>query len=281
MKQLFVLILVAFSLKALSQSKPSWELIVNISGISNSSPQDKPWQPMPGSGGTAYLLDSSGNRVSLPPNIYSAYQQTTNTVQYKSKLTAGISFGGRLNYPLNKNFDVSIGGTISFMNLTRTSGNSFANSFYLATGLTPRDSLFGTTGTGTPVFIGTSSSYLSALNNQVETFSFTNFNVPVSLCYKKAKWRFEAGIVPSFIISSSKKKTTQPSDPEISFTETQTPFENNQKTTVGLSICPNYQITKSIGLGIEYVHGLTTLIDADNTRRLLSRNINLKSLYKL
>jgi hypothetical protein len=281
MKRLLFFILLITSGSVSGQNKLSWELITEISGIMNSSPKNKPFQipSSPGGGtGVGYLLDTAGMPVYLSSNAYIAYMERANTIQYKSKLTAGATIGGRLNYPLSKNLDLTIGATVSFMHLTRTTNYDPLNSF-LTPGYTPNDSLFGVSGTGSIVFVGTANVFFSSLNKQVETFSFTTFNIPIGIRYKKAKWSFETGIRPAFIINSSKRKTAQPYNGEIHINES--PFKNTQTTTIGLSIGPNYQITKSISAGIQYVHGLSTLITSENTRRLLSRTINLKLLYKL
>ncbi|MGG9961137.1 outer membrane beta-barrel protein [Ferruginibacter sp. SUN106] len=275
MKKVTLIILLAFSLKGSAQSKPAWELIVAVSGLSNSSPQNNNIV----TGSSRPMLDSAGNPVFLSTGVYTAYRQTANSIKYKSKLTAGITFGGRLSYPLNTHFDISVGATLSIFTVSRITENNSSNPFLAGTGLNPGDSIYGTTGSGSVIFIGTAANYFSSFTNQPEKFSFTNLNTPISIIYKKEKWRFETGITPSFIINSSKKKLKDNYGGEITINET--PFTNNQNTEVGLSIGSDYEITKELGIGLEYVHGLNSLIDADNTRKLLTRTINLKLLYKL
>jgi hypothetical protein len=279
MKKIFVFILLSASLKGAGQNKPAWELIFKILGIANSSPANKPIQSVSGyRTGTpvGFLVDSAGNPLYLPSNIYSSYLQNANKVQYSSKLTAGFCFGGRLMYSLNKNFDLSIGGTISLMNVSRTANNT-ASSFL--GGLSPADSIFGSTLSGGQMFIGTAGSFFSSVYHQTETFRFSTFNMPINLIYKKSKWRFEAGFTPSFIVHSSKKKNAGNSNSEMSVTDV--PFENNQKIATGLNLGCNFAFTKTISAGVEYVQGISTLVDADNYRRLLPRSISLQLLYKL
>ncbi|GAB2822195.1 porin family protein [Ferruginibacter profundus] len=275
MKKIILVFLLAFSLKGLAQTRPVWELIVGVSGISNSSPQNS--NSVTGSGRP--MVDSAGNPVFLPPAVYTTYQQTANAIKYKSKLTGGITFGGKLSYPINKHLDIAVGITLSVLRVSRSTESSSSNPFSAGSVFNPRDSLFGTTGSGSVIFIGTAANYFSSFTNQPEKFSFTSLNTPISIIYKKEKWRFETGITPSFIINSSKKKLKDNSDGEITINET--PFINNQNVAAGLSIGSDYATTKKLCIGLEYVHGLSSLIDADNTRKLLTRTVNLKLLYKL
>jgi Outer membrane protein beta-barrel domain len=274
MKRSILVILLAFSLKGLAQTKPAWELIVAVSGISNSSPQNN--NTITGSGRP--MLDSAGSPIFLSPGVYTAYQQTASSIKYKAKLTAGITFGGRLSYALNTHFDISIGATLSVLSVSRVTESNSSNPFLAGIGVNPRDSLFGTTGSGGVIFIGTAANYFSSFTNQPEKFSFTNLNTPISIIYKKEKWRFETGIIPSFIISSSKKKSKN-NDPEIHVNET--PFTNNQKVSAGINIGTNYAISKELSFGLEYIHAISSLLDIENNRKLLTRSVNLKLLYKL
>jgi hypothetical protein len=274
MKKIILFLLICISVKVWAQTKPKWELVIDLSAINNSSPQKSTAM-----GKGAALLDSSGGMVFLPVNISTAYWQAANSIKYKSNFTAGITIGGRMNYSINNRFDISIGATLSLMGVSRTTVGNSTNSWLASAGLNPSDSIFGNTGLGTIRFIATAGNYFSSFNNQVEHFTFTNLNVPISFIYKVEKWRFETGIIPSFIISSSKKKPKNNNDPEIHNNET--PFTNNQKVSAGLNIGTNYTVTKELSLGIEYIHGLSSLLDIENNRKLLTRSVSLKLFYKL
>ena len=110
---------------------------------------------------------------------------------------------------------------------------------------------------------------------------FVTINIPIAVVYSKAKWQFEGGIIPSFIISSKKEKYKVENTPEVIYPQ-EPDFTNSQKVSFNISISPSYLVAKNVRIGLEYVHGLSPgLINAYDVYKLMPRSLGLKILYKI
>lgn len=258
MKKILFILMLILSLKGSGQGRFSYELILDVSGVSNYSPSKNVSKP-----GTSFIIDTSGMLVVIPTT-------DINKTDYKSKIMGGITVGGRLNYCVYKKLGIAIGGSVSYFKVSRIFNNVISSTSILT------DTVYGVNGTILPGIYGH-----SFASGRKEVFKFVTFNLPINIFITKAKWRFETGIIPSFIISSTKKKGSPYYDPsEIEYAGDPL-FENSKNFVIGFSISPNYQVTKKIRLGIEYIHGVSSLIEADNYGKLLPRSFSLKILYKL
>lgn len=280
MKKVFLLLLAGISLNAVAQKKGSWELTAAVLAVSNNSPlhQIKKQSTPPSGNPVLIILDSSGNPLQgMLLYTYSDYRERQNKITYKTRITPGISAGGSYSYPLNKRLSISAGVNLSVIKTTRMVENEYAK-FYAYGYSVKGDSLFA----GNPVtgitYVGNISSYKNGIA-QEETFRFFAFNFPVAARYRFKKLIIEAGISTSFIVNSTKKKATVKPDPE--FTVTETTFQNNQSLAFSLTVCPAYQLTDRMRLGIEFAHGISTLIDSYDYRRLVPLSAGLKLFYKL
>ncbi|MBK7306672.1 MAG: hypothetical protein IPI88_06255 [Chitinophagaceae bacterium] len=121
MKKIILLAFFPLPLAGFAQSKLSFDLIFQISGVSNSSIKSKT------NSGTGYyspvILDSSGWPIILTPssgNVYTIAAPKTNPVKYKAKLTAGLTVGGKLNYNVYKKLGIGIGASIFYFKTVRS-----------------------------------------------------------------------------------------------------------------------------------------------------------------
>jgi Outer membrane protein beta-barrel domain len=281
MKKVFLLFFAGISLYAVAQKKGSWELTAAVLAAGNNSPlhQIKKQSTPPSGNPALIILDSSGNPLQGMSfyRYVDDYRERQNKISYKTRITPGISAGVSYSYPLNNKLSIAAGVNLSIIKTTRMVENEYAK-FYAYGYAVRGDSLFA----GNPVtgitYVGDISSYINGIARE-ETFRFVTFNFPVAARYRFKKLIIEAGFSTSFIVNSTKKKATVKTDPE--FTITETTFQNNQSLAFSLTVCPAYQLTDRIRLGIEFAHGITTLIDSYDYRRLVPLSAGLKLFYKL
>ena len=276
MKKVFFLGLLVFAQKLVAQKKGSWYITASAGLVTNASPKFKITKSNSGIGGSIsiLLIDSAGNRLTLTHPA--SYKEILNKINYKAEITASFSAGAKFIYPINKKWSFGTGANLSYSNMKRVAENEAVkySRFGLLAGT---DSIFF----GNPsnnVFIGT----FNSVNNfptRNESFSFLALNIPVTAAFNFRRVTLEGGLTTSFLIKSVKQPIVLKQDPEYSFSEPA--FENNTSIALSFIFCPSYQITDKIQLGIEYNHGLTTLIDSENYRPLLARSISIKLAYKL
>ena len=143
------------------------------------------------------------------------------------------------------------------------------------------DTTYGYSLTGGTVIIlpGTYTNSFEDKSN--ETFRFISLNIPLTINYFYKKWQFEAGIIPSILISTKEKKDNSKKDPEMAFISPEVQFSNTQKSTFDLCISPTYKLCKNICLGIEYKYGLSNILISEKYSDLKLRCLGIKILYKL
>lgn len=257
-----------------AQSKLSYELMLNVSGVSNSSA--KP-ESASRTFDNIYIRDSAGSPIQINNSwggIYTAAKEKP--LKHKAKLTSSITIGGKLSYQLYKEFSLSIGASITLLKASRiekdnNTGPYFSNGYF--TGI---NTLTGALVVIAPGFYNSIKS-----PDKEQNYKFTTINIPLAISYTKAKWQFEGGIIPSFIISSTKEKYEVQNTPEITYAQ-EPDFTNDLKTSFSLSISPSYQVAKNVKVGLEYVYGLSPgMIKAFDVYKLMPQSLGLKILYKI
>jgi hypothetical protein len=291
MKRIFLFAFFAVPYIAAAQSKLSYDLAFSVAGVSNASPKSKTASTNP----TPYIFDSSGSIFVITPvsgGTYFISVPKTDAVRYKAKLTGGFTVGGKLNYTIYKNMDIGIGANLSYFKVTRsaiTTTGAFSSSLgFIVVGLGSSGNWDSTRNLPAGTY-----TYSNGVTS-VDKFKFLTANIPVTVSYSIAKWKLEAGIITSFIISTS-KKTLLPEyfDPEIgpappSFDPSvpQPSPENKTKSFFSLSISPQYQLTSKLKIGIEYNHALSNVYSTNwysqnDYPNMKTSSLGLKILYKL
>lgn len=291
MKRIFLFAFFAMPYFATAQSKLSYDLVFNVSGVSNASPKSK----TSSKNLATYIFDSTGLPIIITPGSGSIYVTSipkTDAIKYKAKLTSGITIGGKINYTFCKNIDISIGANFSYFRATRSAITTTA-SFSTPVGFVG----IGLNGAGNwdstrnlPAGTYTYSNGVAS----VDKFKFLTVNIPVTASCSIAKWKLEAGIITSFIISNAKKTFTPDNfDPEIgpgppTFDPSvpQPSPENKAKSFFSLSVSPQYQLSNKLKIGIEYNHALSNVYSTnwysqDAYPSMKTNSLGLKILYKL
>jgi hypothetical protein len=119
-------------------------------------------------------------------------------------------------------------------------------------------------------------------------------NIPVTVSYSIAKWQLEAGVNTSFILNSKNTQTTEKNlNPEFSGAppplnpgDPQPSSDNKSKSFFSLSVSPQYQLSKKLKIGIEYIHALTNIYSTNWYSKetypgMKTSSLGLKILYKL
>jgi hypothetical protein len=293
MKRIFLFAFFALPYIAAAQSKLSYDLIFNVSGISNSTGKTK--TNSVGRYFSPVFFDSAGTPVVLTTlsGVYTAAVPKTNPVKYKAKLTGGFSIGGKLNYLAYKKLGISIGVSVSYFKVVRSSiptVESFSSPFGFTGSLLSSSGNWDSTRTYSP---GTYT--YSNGPETVEKFQFVTLNIPLSINYSFSKWQIEAGITSSFILGSKfAQETKKYSDPEISsaYSVPLNPYdpqpspENETKHFFSVSVSPQYQLSNKLKIGIEYIHALSSVYSTNWYSKgiypdMKTGSLGLKILYKL
>src|SRR5205085_2644963 len=164
-----------------------------------------------------------------PQHQIKGYREHLHEKTGKPALTAGITMGARLNYPISRNFGCTVGGSISYFTLSRKIDNRYIDKY------TYLDTFHTTDIHGNPVIMPAGTYTTSVSARYSEAYHFTTINFPVSVYFIHDKWRLEGGIIPSLIISSDKINNIPVFDPAEISTSYYFPFKNSRRSTLGIS----------------------------------------------
>jgi hypothetical protein len=119
-------------------------------------------------------------------------------------------------------------------------------------------------------------------------------NIPLTVGFSYAKWKLEAGINTSFLISNSKKTLIKEmlsdeisaAPPSFDPSVPQPSPVNTTKSFFSLSISPQYQLSTKLKIGIEYNHALSNVYSTNwysqnDYPNMKTSSVGLKILYKL
>lgn len=261
-------------LHAKAQHKESWRIHIAAGISSNTSPllNIKKSNNSFTAGTGLILTDSSG----APFFRTDGYQQVQNNITYKAATGSSFAAGVQYSFPVYKKWYLGIAVDLALTRLNRTSTNESVK-FINFNSIVRNDTIFSTTGNSL-TYLGTVST-LNQFPTKRESFSFVTLDIPVTIGYSFKKINLAAGINTSLLVSSVKAKTNQQQNPEIVYEEPA--YINNQRMALALSLCPSYQLTPKLQLGINYQHGVTSLNDARNYRPLKARLSTITLAYKL
>ncbi len=293
MKRIVLFAFFIMPLIGFAQSKLSYDLILNISGVSNTSNKVQ----LNSGGFSTYIFDSSGAPIIITPGssgIFIAGIPQKKSLEYKTKLNVGFTVGAKLNYNVYKRLGIGIGASISYFMATRTLNNTVSGTFPSSIIFTGIGLSSGGNWDSTRTLPAGTYSYSDGLDSE-DKFKFVTLNIPLSVNYSIAKWQFEAGLITSFIVSNSKKIVVKSNDDsEISasppvYSDPSVPKpspENEAKSFFSLSVSPQYQLSNKLKIGIEYIRGLSNSYSTNQYSKytypgMKTSSLGLKILFKL
>lgn len=291
MRKLIWLFLLSNALTAAGQLKPEWHLTLSGSvnrmqtsrdALSASSLNHIPiidsWGNLYGVYSPVAVISDSGWQV--------VFTRKPDYWRYSSQTTMGISAGAEARFPLNKNFSAALGLSFSYQKFARQLVFSGPSNIYLR-GFDTTGSYLGT---GFGVLIIADSAHVGQAGNYSfgtdgatpEIFHFITLSIPVSIGYHYHKWSLTASLTPVIILNAEQKNYVSKYAQEIVTPEA--PFSNNKHSYLSASLTPAYQLTRKIGVGMEYSQVISSSMIHDannNVPNFTARSFSLKLSYKL
>lgn len=289
MRKYITLILLFCSSAVYSQSKISYDLILTVSGVTNTS---KPFQTTTRTA-APILQDTSGNWGTISLHTFNSLGVSKEN-SFTSKITSEITFGGRVSYPLEKNINITGGISLSFVSAKRAAKQKESSWFNVVDTSGGRVIIQG------GYLVAISSIYsvrnfalgpnLNETNyRRSDNFNFIVLNIPLAVSYRFKKWQFETGITPAVILNTKENKEKPQIDAEISnvgysaiYPYDPVPSEKNDVSMfVSWNLSPVYNLSKHVLVGLEYNQGLTKIFSSDVHESMKIKRLGIKMLYKL
>jgi len=265
MKKYLGCFLMLFVLQAGAQNKVKLELVLNIAGISNTSPaKENP---------TRLFLFSPDTTISTFPGMWGAAKREM--LPYKPKIRPGASIGGRATFGINNFLSVQAGVAVAFFTAARSITYPAINRTF-----TDTFRLYGTSSTGGPVTLvyppGTYN--FNPELTVVERYRFVNVNTTLGIQLRKKKWGLELGVTPSLIIASKRVEEEYNAAARAEITNYHY-FNNLKKLVFSLNVGPTYSISDHLSAGLIYSHGVTGVIDDATNAPMKLRSLGLNFAY--